>query len=90
MALALVPGYEAVDKEVDALEGRVFKIKGCSKAKALRIKEENLDLIRQLRHRNAGDTKLSQEQRENMALQFKHCEKSLRGFLRVRERVVVL
>ena len=90
MALALVPGYEAVDKEVDALEGRVFKIKGCSKSKALIVKEVNLELIRPLRHKNAGDTKPSREERGNLALQFKHCDKNLRQFLRVKAGFFVL
>ena len=90
MALALAPGYEAVDIEVDALEERVFKIKGYSKANALIIKEWNLDLIRPLRHKNAGDTKLSREERGNLALQFKHCDRDLCRFLGVKAGIFVL
>lgn len=83
LALALVPGYEAVDKEVDALEERVSQGIGSCEAKALTLKNGNLELLRPLRHKNAGDTKLSEQQRVDLALQFKFWGNNLGAFLRL-------
>ena len=83
-ALTLVPGYEAVDKEVDALEERVSQGVGGYEAKVLILKNGNLELLRPLRHKNAGDAKLSEQQRVALALQFKHWERSLRAFLGIK------
>ena len=80
--LILIPGYEAVDEEVDALEERVTKgmspqdVRASIPANAdMKDLERywtcgNLDLVKPCRHRNASDGELSPLQKDRMILDF--------------------
>ena len=84
-ALMLILGYEAVDKEVDALEDRVDKGTTLRITKEMVVKNmalirsvesdiaRNLELVRPCRHKNAGDRELPQEQKNKMIGDFRHC-----------------
>lgn len=68
-ALVLVPGYEGVDKEVDAIEDRVGEGGYGDCYDRLRI-SRNLEQMRPHRHQNAGNGELTQEQKNKVIREF--------------------
>ena len=92
LVLMLIPGYEAVDKEIDALEERVTKGMSPNAVRALMLaswdtkdRERsricwNLDLVKPCRHKNASDGELSFQQKKRMIAYFES-----RGCIRLGE-----
>ena len=68
-ALVLVPGYEGVDKEVDAIEDRVGEGRYSNNYNQSII-SRNLELVRPCRHQNAGNGELTQEQKNKVIRKF--------------------
>lgn len=82
LALILIPGHEAADKEVDALDERVTKGMSPKTVMASILSNKdvedmeryrlclNLDLVKPCRHRNASDGELSLWQKHDLMTNF--------------------